>query len=297
MKCLKCDSTNFEIKNIRFSSELKGETVDVIVPSFVCKACHATLMDAKQMNAYRRAVGDAYRKKHKLLTSHEIIDYRSKLNMNQAEFARYLNVGEASIKRWETYYIQDASQDDHIRLKCDEAYAETNFLNIQSQHSVPDEFRGNRKFSLELFKNVALFLIEKTQSSILFLNKLHFYADFLHFRKTGRGITGVRYVPLKYGPCPDDYKPLYDSLIAIGAIERKDLHCFLALETFNPSVFDDEEKATLLFLAEIVEKKGVRYLYDLSHKEKGFTETAECDFISYQFANELKIITIDNEYF
>lgn len=289
MKCLKCDSTDFETKNIRFSSELKGETVDVIVPSFVCKACHTTLMDAKQMNEYRRAVVDAYRKKHKLLTSQEIISYRSKLNMNQAEFARYLNVGEASIKRWETYYVQDASQDDHIRLKCDEAYAETNFLNIQSQHSIPDEFRGNRKFSLELFKNVALFLIEKTQASILFLNKLHFYADFLHFRKTGRGITGVRYVTLKYGPCPDDYKPLYDSLVAIGAIEKKDPHSFQALESSDFSVFDDEEKATLLLLADVIEKKGVKYLYDLSHKEKGFTETAECDFINYQFADRLLI--------
>ncbi len=289
MKCLKCDSTDFETKNVRFSSELKGETVDVIVPSFVCKACHATLMDAKQMNEHRRAVADAYRKKHKLLTSQEIISYRSKLNMNQAEFARYLNVGEASIKRWETYYIQDASQDDHIRLRCDEAYAETNFLNIQSQHSEPDEFRGNRKFSFELFKNVVLFLIVQTQTTILFLNKIHFYVDFFHFKKTGKGITGVHYANLKYGPCPDDYKTLYESLVAIGAIEKTDAHSYRALIPTDFSMFDDEEKATLMFITEVVKKKGVQYLYELSHKEKGFTETAECDFISYQFADALLI--------
>jgi hypothetical protein len=44
--------------------------------------------------------------------------------MSQTAFASYLKVGEASIKRWETYYVQDVVQDDHIRLKCDEAYAE-----------------------------------------------------------------------------------------------------------------------------------------------------------------------------
>ena len=46
--------------------------------------------------------------------------------MSQAAFANYLKVGEASIKRWETYFVQDVVQDDHIRLKCDEAYAEVN---------------------------------------------------------------------------------------------------------------------------------------------------------------------------
>lgn len=289
MKCLKCSNTDFETKSIRFSSEVKGETVDVIVPSYVCENCHTPLMDAKQMNAYRRAVADAYCKKHGLLTSQQIIDYRTKLAMNQTEFARYLNVGEASIKRWETYYIQDASQDDHIRLRCDEAYAETNYLNIQFQQSEPNISGGNRKFSLELFKNVALFLIEETKASILFLNKLHFYVDFLHFKKTGQGITGACYVPLKYGPCPDKYKKFYEDFVATGVIEEIDAHCYKALASPDFTMFDDDEKETLLFIAEITKKEGVKYLYNLSHQEKGYNATDECDFISYEFAKELNI--------
>lgn len=290
MKCLKCDSKELEIKNTRLSSEIKGESVDVIIPCYVCKACHNPLMDTKQMNEYRRAVADAYRKKHALLTAQQIIDYRSKLNMNQSEFARYLNVGEASVKRWETYYIQDASQDDHIRIKCDEAYAETNSLNIQSQHTEPDIFRGNRRFSLELFKNVALFLILETKASKLFLNKFHFYIDFVHFRKTGKSITGARYATLKYGPCPDGYRSLYEALVAEGAIEKVENHSYKALLSPDLSLFDDDEKATLQFIAEIIKKKGVKYLYELSHNEKGFTQTEECDFISYEFASELKVV-------
>jgi len=289
MKCLKCDSTDFETKNIRFSSEIKGETVDIIVPTFVCKACHNQVMDTKQMNIYRRAVADEYRKKHGLLTSQEIANYRTELNMNQTEFARYLNVGDASIKRWETYYIQDASQDDHIRLKCDESYAETNYLNIQSQHAEPDIFSGNRKFSLELFKNVALLLIEQTNASILFLNKLHFYIDFLNFKKNKRSITGVRYVPLKYGPCPNDYKALYEVLITKGVIEKNNAHNYKSLVSPDLTLFDDDEKATLTLICDIVSNKGVRYLYDLSHKEKGYKDTIECDFINYEFAKDLLI--------
>lgn len=289
MKCLKCDSTDFETKNVRFSSELKGETIDVIVSSYVCKACNTALMDAKQMNEYRRAVVDAYRKKHALLTSLEIVAYRSKLNMNQAEFAQYLNVGDASIKRWETYYVQDASQDDHIRIKCDAAYAETNYLNIQSQYAGPDIYNGYKRFSFELFKNVALILIKEIGTSILYLNKIHFYVDFLHFLKTGKGITGARYATLKYGPCPDEYKLLYETLVAIRAIEKIDAYSYKALIEPDFSLFDDDEKTTLKIIIEIVKKKGVKYLYELSHQEIGFTETAECDFISYQFADELLI--------
>ena len=48
-------------------------------------------MEANQMNELRRATADAYRKKHILLTSREIIALREKLNMSQVEFARYLN--------------------------------------------------------------------------------------------------------------------------------------------------------------------------------------------------------------
>jgi len=123
MKCLNCDCEEFESKNIRFNLEIKGEEVEVVVPSFVCTKCQTPLMDGEQMNMLRRSAADKYRKQHHLLTSEEIIKYRTSLGMSQTAFANYLKVGEASIKRWETYFVQDVVQDDHIRLKCDEAYA------------------------------------------------------------------------------------------------------------------------------------------------------------------------------
>ena len=130
MKCLNCDCEKFESKNLRFTPEIKGEEVEVVVPSFVCTTCQTPLMDGEQMNVLRRSAADKYRKQHTLLTSEEIIKYRASLGMSQTGFANYLKVGEASIKRWETYYVQDVVQDDHIRLKCDEAYAELNALEV-----------------------------------------------------------------------------------------------------------------------------------------------------------------------
>jgi len=105
MKCLNCDSEKFESKNICFNPEIKGDEVEVVVPSFVCKKCQTPLMNGEQMNVLRRSAADKYRKQHNLLTSEEIIKYRALLGMSQTAFAKYLKVGEASIKRWETYFV------------------------------------------------------------------------------------------------------------------------------------------------------------------------------------------------
>ena len=83
--------------------------------------CQTPLMDGEQMNVLRRSAADKYRKQYNLLISEEIIKCRASLGMSQTAFANYLKVGEESIKRWETYFVQDVVQDDHIRLKCNEA--------------------------------------------------------------------------------------------------------------------------------------------------------------------------------
>jgi hypothetical protein len=44
---------------------------------------------------------------------------RKLLGKNQREFAAFLGVGEASVKRWETWLVQEKSSDQLIRIKCD----------------------------------------------------------------------------------------------------------------------------------------------------------------------------------
>ncbi len=290
MKCLKCDSEQFVEQHVRFDPEVKGEIVEVIAPCSVCKNCQASLMTGEQMNVLRRAAADKYRELHGLLTSAQIIAYREELGMSQAAFARYLNVGEASIKRWETYYVQDAGQDEHIRLKCDEAYAEVNFLDVFWKRHEPDIFSGNRKFNLQMFKNVALFFVQHVKESIIYLNKLHFYTDFFHFIKHGVSLTGARYVPLKYGPCPDQYRTIYAGLVSKGYLKENNNHTFAALSKADLTLFDDSERETLEFMHKLCKTKGVKQLYDLSHKEKGYVKTSECAFISYEFAKDLLIL-------
>lgn len=288
MKCVNCHNEKLKEKNLRFTPEIKGEEVEVIAQTFVCTKCDMPMMDAEQMNVLRRAAADAYRKKHNLLTSEEIIKFRNILGMSQIAFANYLNVGEASIKRWETYYVQDLVQDEHIRLKCDEAYAEFNALEVHWKSHPPDIFSGHRKFSWELFKQSVRYLIEFTKSP-LFLNKALFYLDFIHFKRYGKSVTGVRYVHLEYGPCPDQYQNLISELLSEGALVSAGHHVLKSAGKADLSVFDDTEKETLQIVADLAKKDGGKKLLQLSHEEQAFKKTEPLQYISYEFAIALKL--------
>lgn len=288
MKCLCCDAEQFTMKASPFFPEVKGEEVKVIVDAYICDGCGEVLMDAEQMNALRRAASDVYREIHDLLTSRDIVSYRQALGMSQSAFASYLNVGVASIKRWETYGIQDTGQDEHLRLKCDEAYAEINALEVHWKSDQPDTFNGKRKFSWQLFKNAILFLVEATKSP-LYLNKALFYADFKHFQKFGHSITGARYVPLDYGPCPDQYDLFFRRLMETGSLIPLGHHRLRRGVKADMSLFSEEERQTLTEVYRLARRDGGKGLFDLSHEEDGFKETAAWNFISYDFAKDLKI--------
>lgn len=288
MKCLQCDSEKFQEENFRFNPVIKGEEVEVVVPSFICVICRMPIMDNEQMNKLRRISADQYRKNHHLLTSEEIIKFRTMLGMSQTAFANYLKVGEASVKRWETYFIQDVSQDEHIRLKCDEAYAEFNALELQWKSHPPNIYNGGRRFSFELFKQAVCYLIEFTKSP-LFLNKALFYADFKHFQTYGTSITGTRYIHLEYGPCPDQYQNLIQLLINDQVLVPAGHHKLKSLKKPDLNLFDDGERKTLEFVAQLAKNDKGKNLFKHSHEEDAFTKTEPLQMISYKYAKNLKI--------
>lgn len=288
MKCLHCDGKEFKEKNCRFTPEIKGEEVDVVAPAMVCAQCNTPLMNDEQMSYLRKMAADAYRKKHGLLTSEEIQHFRSLFGMSQAAFASYLKVGEASIKRWETYFIQDTGQDEHIRLKCDEAYAEFSALSVHWKSHSPDVFSGNRRFSWELFKQAVTYLVGFAKSP-LFLNKALFYADFKHYQLNGLGITGARYTHLEYGPCPQQYENLIYFMLHEGLLIQADGHTLKAKENANLSMFSDSEQEVLKLVAKLAKPDGGKKLLALSHEEEAYKKSNSMALISYEFAKTLKI--------
>jgi putative zinc finger/helix-turn-helix YgiT family protein len=122
MICIKCDNETFAEKpNAIIEQEFRGEQIKVKMTASACAKCGWTTITLAQTDELRRIIADAYRAKHGLLTSVQIKAFRQLLgNKSQREFAMFLGVGEASVKRWETWLVQEKSSDQLIRMKCAE---------------------------------------------------------------------------------------------------------------------------------------------------------------------------------
>jgi len=114
------------------SGEVRGEPFTVETEAMVCDRCGFQVLTEEQSAAYTAAISDAYRRKHGLLTSEELREARKRLGLSQVQFAKYLKVGVASVKRWEAGLIQDEALDELIRLKTDLESARQNARSLEA---------------------------------------------------------------------------------------------------------------------------------------------------------------------
>ena len=118
--CLTCGANDaLDIVEAETKQTFRGENLNVLTPVTVCRDCNFQFLGGGQIDELRRRTADAYRKKHKLLTSADIVSRRKALGDTQEEFAKRLKVGVASVKRWETWLVQDERNDQVIREETD----------------------------------------------------------------------------------------------------------------------------------------------------------------------------------
>ena len=128
------------------------------------------------------------------------------------------------------------------------------------------------------------------------LNKLMFYSDFHHYRRTGRSISGLQYRAIQYGPVPEHYDTIYDNVK--GLEKRIEIHhereC-TELYVPNDNGNDDNNhlaESEIKTLTEISERYGkltTTEIIALSHEEEGWKKYQESkSFIPYDEAFSLK---------
>ena len=119
MICIKCENEVFAEKpNAIIEQEFRGEKLKVRITASACTKCGWTTLTLRQTDELRPLTADTYRVKHGLLTSKQIKAIRNLKGMSQRDFAAFLGVGEASVKRWETWLVQEQSSDQLVRMKC-----------------------------------------------------------------------------------------------------------------------------------------------------------------------------------
>ena len=87
---------------------------------------------------------NAYRVKHGLLTSDEIVAIRESYGLSQVDLARLLGWGEATISRYESKAIQDEAYDTMLRLIKDNPLRALDFLKKNG-----DKFTGAKRIEIK----------------------------------------------------------------------------------------------------------------------------------------------------
>ena len=124
MKCITCGHVVEQEALRTVEAELKGERVSVTLHAPQCMNCGRVVILGKNTRTYHRAVSDAYRRKVGLLTMDEIDRLRRNLKMTWPDFASYVFVGIATLKRWRRGEIQTQALDRLVRLKADPRFLE-----------------------------------------------------------------------------------------------------------------------------------------------------------------------------
>lgn len=264
MECLKGHG-KMVIRQTTEKINFRGVSIKVPVEQYVCRVCGTKAGTAEQTDTIQKAIADAYRKSVGLLTSKEIVEGRRKKHLTQAALAERMNVGIASIKRWEGGTIQSKSMDHALRIAL-------------RGESIGDHFTGNRDFSipriklvLKEFEFVLGKKVLKKNDKMIFAAKYLWYADMVAHRETGESMTGSTYAALPYGPQLNNYRDLIDDIIKADESRA---------EPLSP-----EEKRIITRIA--LKFPEERMVYDAAHKEKIWKKQPNGAIIPYTDSAEL----------
>lgn len=150
--------------------------------------------------------------------------------------------------------------------------------------------------STKIAAAVKYFIREMGGVFVTKMNKLLFYADFLCYRRKGYGITGLEYAALPFGPVPENWGRVYDSIADIKMDEYvfPDMTSGIELNSDaepDMRVFDKTEVSALKDVAERFRNTKAGEISQISHREKGWLDNhggRKC--IDYSYAFDLSMV-------
>lgn len=294
-ECFACGETTAQEKeNLSFIGKLRGEAVEYSAPGFRCGVCEFQWSTGEQQALHDHAKAEVYRSMHGMVTARQLEEARANYGMDKKEFSEeFLQVSRMNYDRWLNGLIQSRATDSHLRMKIDPQEALQNCLDVcwLNFGKLAPEFRGGRPSSLEKVSSLIVsFLQKKTpiqKIGSLYLNKLLWYADQLHFNRQGRSISGAPYRRFEHGPVLTDYDQVLKLLCARGKIEQRGENDFAAIDDLPKSALEESEHA-------VVNEVWQRFshqlpkLRHLSHDEEGWLRTEQLANISYELSKDLK---------
>jgi putative zinc finger/helix-turn-helix YgiT family protein len=328
--CPNCEKvTALEELNREEEFIIRGESIKIDVHLYKCLECGEEFEEPGLpfdpiAEAYRE-----YRHQKGMLQPEQIRDFRRKYGLTQSELSSLLSWGGATLSRYENDALQTEAHDQILKLvihpgnflqllksKPDmlapkkrqelldklKIEAKSGYPLLEACEDVfgsydPDIYSGYKSLDLAKFFNAILFFCSEDGIPKTKLNKLLFYADFMHFKDYSVSITGARYARLPFGPVPDNYNSFYATLIderkAIRVEERPFIdymgEFFVAQMKPDLSIFTTSELKVLATVKEFFASYNATKISEQSHQEKGYLEIENAHLIPYSFAEQMNI--------
>ena len=225
-----------------------GEDIEVDAQVMVCAECGEELFNEELDSATLINAYNEYRRRHKLLLPEEIRKIREQYGLSQRSFAKLLNWGDKTIRRYENGAVQDRAHNSLlIFLREPEnmrTYLTENEVALDEKQVVKlldtvdkleqdTDFRVGRRYFDLFFSRIPCeengfkgFDYEKLCAMVLFfahksagllktkLMKLLNYSDMIFYKENGLSISGLKYAHLPYGPVPDNFDMILGKMAA-----------------------------------------------------------------------------------
>ena len=326
--CPNCEKeTELELVNELETVDVRGEAIEVEAEYFRCTECTVEFENTRGPDALEAAYRE-YRRRRHMLQPEEIRGWRKQHGLTQKELARLLSWGDVTLSRYENGALQDEAHEKILRLAMEphnllQLIKETpgalspvkqqrliEELELEEQQACsferlleerlgrygPDELSGYRMLDVQKLFHTILFFCSGEGQLKTKLNKLLFYADFLHFKRYTVSITGARYAHLPFGPVPDNYERFFAELVDEQRLSIEPAimgpyvgeNCVAQLEP-DLSMFEASEIRILAEVKDRFKTFSSTEITDFSHAEAGYTETAPAERISYSYAEQLQI--------
>jgi len=303
----------------------------ILFQFYLCKDSGEQFTDEGLDEVNTNQVYNQYRAKYGIPFPDEIVAIREQYGLSANKMAEILGLGINVFRNYESGEVPSVSNGRLIQMVKDPKefkqlleYSKNEFtaeelekINRKINHALdnwsemdnlyetmmlgekrPGEFNGYRIPNPVKVYNMILFFAGKIKPFKTKMNKLLFYADFFHFKKTCFSISGLTYQAIQKGPVPKNYDWIFDKAMEnkFVTIKLHDYGDYMGEQfivtpdaNFDATLFSVSELKVMETVAAYFERETVNGIVNKSHEEIAWLVNAdEFKPINYNYGFELK---------
>lgn len=311
--------------------EFRKEGFQIQFQYYLCKDTREQFTDEELDEVNTNQVYNQYREKYGIPFPDEIKSIRAQYGLPANKMSEILGIGINTYRNYEAGEVPSVSNGRLIQMVKDpkefkqliqysknelspkelESINKKINLALNKPGDLPDSFEsyimlgdnrpsimnGYKSPNLDKINNMVLYFAEKIKPFKTKLNKLLFYADFLHFNKTCFSISGLSYRAIQKGPVPKNYDWIFDNTLEkkLVNILLHDYGDYMGEQfvatvpgSFNRHLFTSSELKAMQIVAASFENDTVNNIVKKSHEEEAWKDNVDVfNLISYKYGFEL----------